>query len=163
MSCWSASTSARKVVILSFPASTLRYLSCRPGMDLRSSLGTDGSFGLDELVAAEPLEPADREVAVLVPAAAAAPQLEPGRDVVHDPAAFGRNRVARHPDALLDAHGLAAVPVLVFQLVRIDLVREIEAWSVAEGREAEVEAPVAVEALPESADELDAEAHHELF
>src|SRR5271170_1872215 len=106
MACRSAWASAWKVVILSFPVSTRRYLSWRSGMDLRSSLGTDGSFGLDELVAAEPLEPTDREVAVLVPAAAAAPQFEPGRDVVHGPAVLGRYRVARHPDAPLDAHRL---------------------------------------------------------
>ena len=109
--------------------------------------------------------PGDGEVAllllVIVIAVAAAAQLELGPDLVERPAVIRRNRATWHPYIYVDAQRVAALPVAQFEL-RLQIswqdVGQVEVFSVSDGREAEVEAPVGADAPPQLALELDAEA-----
>src|SRR5215471_3445693 len=167
-------------------ASARRCLSSRSGIELRSSVGTEGSSsswrcngpgpvhaapgwtiearpGLDEHVLPFRLMPGDGEVAMLrllAIAVAAAAQLEFGADLIERPAVLCRNRARRHVDTYLDAPRLAAFPVaqseFLFQVAR-KVIGQVEVCSVSDGSEAKIEAPVTADALPQPALELDAE------
>src|SRR5580704_1390475 len=166
MSRRSARASARKVVILSSPASTRRCLSWMSGTEFSSSATTGCSAsagcGLDELIFAEPLETAGGKVAVRILAAPAAAQLEPGCDLVDRPAVPHRDRVGRHPDGPLDAQRLAARPVRNLEHARVgEVLRQVEVVARPDRGEADVEAPMTADAPPEPPLELDPEADQE--
>ena len=114
--------------------------------------------GLDELVLPKRFVAGDGEVAVLVLAVAAAAQLEPGGDLVDRPAAFRRDRPAGHVDGEVDVPPVAAFPVPDLEYRRVGQnVREVEVFALPDRREADVEAPVAADALPEPTLQVHAE------
>ena len=134
----------------------------------RPGLGISAGPGLDEHVLAFRLESGDGEVAtlggvvvVLTLAFAAAAQLEFGTDLVQRPAALRGNRASRHSDSYVDAGPIAAFPVAQVELILHSLwhaVGQVEVRSVPDGREADIEAPVAADTLPQPTPEFDAEA-----
>jgi hypothetical protein len=95
---------------------------------------------------------------VLVLAVAAAAQLEPGGDLVDRPAAFRRDRPAGHVDGEVDVPSVTAFPVPDLEYRRVGQnVREVEVFTLPDGREADVEAPVAADAAPEPTLQVHAE------
>src|SRR5438034_6837368 len=102
--------------------------------------------------------PDDGQVAFPALAALAAAELELRPYLVERPAALGRDRAAGDVDALLDAAPAAAFPVPDPELRRVGHdIGQVEPPPVTDGREADVEAPVPVDARPETALEVDTE------
>src|SRR6516165_5665785 len=144
------------------PAGAARPTGPGPGVAGHRAGVMGAGSGLDELVLLERLVPGDRQMAVVVFTVAAAAQLEPGRALVDRAAAVGRDHAGRHRDVLLDAAGLASLPVLDVELLGVGQdVGQVEVLSLADRREAEVEAPMAADAVPEPALKLDPEPDHE--
>src|SRR5579863_649698 len=170
--------------VTSCRASTRRCLSSKPSIELRSWLGTSDPLviprglvldpcgagsggnqeGLGEHVLALALMPGDGQVALRVPAAAAAAELELAPDLVEGPAGPDGDRAPRYRDALLDVQPVAAPPVPDTEIVLIgQAVRQVEVRPISDGREADVEAPAAAEAPPDPAAEVNAEPDHEVI
>ena len=103
-------------------------------------------------------------IAGVAVAVAAAAELELGPDLVQRSAVARRDSAGRNLEVDIDAGLLAALPVaqpeLLLQRIRQD-VGKVEVFPVADSRESEVEAPVAADAPPQPALELDAEADRE--
>ncbi len=115
--------------------------------------------GLHEHVLALRLVTSDGHLAPLVAVVAAAAQLELRPHLVERPAALGRDRAWRHGDAQVDVARPAAVPVGDLQLVGVGQdMGQVEVRAVADGGEADVEAPAAADAVPQPPLEVDTEA-----
>src|ERR1700751_1968818 len=133
---------------------------------LSSFCGTAGHVGRqarppgrsDEHVLALVLVPGDGQVAVHVVAATAATKVELASHVVEGPAVPARDRASGYRDAFFDEQAVAALPVpdVELRLIGQDL-GQVEVRAFADGREADVEAPAAADALPEPPPEVDAE------
>src|SRR6266498_4526753 len=95
------------------------------------------------------------------PLALAAVQRELGADLVERPAVICRDRPCRDGVTDLDAPGFAAVPVLAVQDPCGQLVGKVEVGPITDGGEAEVEAPVTADAMPQVPGQLDPEPDHE--
>jgi len=99
--------------------------------------------------------PRDGQVAVLVLAAAAAAELELRPHLVEGPAVLDGDGVRRHVDVDLEVQPVAALPVLDLEYRPVGQdIGQVEVRAVADRREANVEAPVAADALPEAPPEV---------
>src|SRR5882762_7790353 len=85
--------------------------------------------------------------------------LFPYTTLFRSPAALGRDGAGRHGDTQVDVARPAAVPVSDVQLVGVGQdVGQVEVRTVANGREADIEAPAAADAVPEPPLEVHTEA-----